>query len=128
MAFRYVVQSGKAPADAVAAVEKELGQRKFSVLWHLDMTRTLEQKGFPGHREVHILEVCSAARADEAIRRNPAIAYLLPCKVVVEEKGGGSEIGILRPQEIFPLLGDAELAPLADEVESVLRDAVDAAR
>lgn len=128
MSFRYVVESEKSPAEAIAAVESELSSRKFSVLWHLDMSRTLEQKGFPGHHEVHILEVCSAPRANEALNHNPAIAYLLPCKIIVEQHGDGSEIGVLSPQAIFTLLSDPELAPMAAEVESVLREAVDAAR
>lgn len=128
MSFRYTVDSEKSPVEAIAAVERELGSRKFSVLWHLDMSRTLEQKGFPGHHEVHILEVCSAPRADAAIRQNPAIAYLLPCKIVVEQRGSGSQIGVLRPEAIFTLLGDEQLKPMAAEVEADLCGAVDAAR
>lgn len=127
MEFVYAKATEKSPEGAIAALEAALSERKFSVLWHLDMSGTLAGKGFPGHGETHILEVCNAARADEALRAVPDIAYVLPCKMLVRSRGAGSEVGLLLPSALITMAGEAgrELRAFADEVEEDLRAVVD---
>jgi uncharacterized protein (DUF302 family) len=129
MSFTYHQESSKSPADAVAALEGALASKRFSVLWHLDMSGTLASKGFPDHGETHILEVCNAARADEALRLEPEIAYLLPCKMLVRARAGGSEVGLLLPSALVAMAGEGapELTAFAAEVEEDLRAVVDEA-
>lgn len=129
MSFAYSQQSRKRPQEAIAALEAALSERRFSVLWHLDMSATLEGKGFPGHDETHILEVCNAARADEALRMEKDIAYLLPCKMLVRGKDGGSEVGLLLPSALIGMTdrGTPSLSAFAAAVEEDLRAVVDEA-
>ncbi len=129
MSFTYSKATGKRPEEAMAALESALAARRFSVLWHLDMSGTLESKGFPGHGPTHVLEVCNAARADEALRTWPEIAYLLPCKMLVREREDGSEVGLLLPSALIGMAGAGgpELQAFAAEVEGDLRAAVDEA-
>ena len=129
MTFAYTKESSKSPEQARAALEAALGQARFSVLWHLDMSATLEGKGFAGHGETHIFEVCNASRADAALRMAPEIAYFLPCKMLVRQAGAGSEIGLLLPSALIGLTGGAteELTTFAAEVEGDLRAVVDEA-
>ncbi|MDA8345573.1 MAG: DUF302 domain-containing protein [Thermaerobacter sp.] len=129
MSFAYHKETGKAPAEATAALEAALQSKRFSVLWHLDMSETLEGKGFPGHDETHIFEVCNAARADEALHMAPDIAYLLPCKMLVRATDGGSEIGLLLPSALIGMTGAVppEQSAFAASVEEDLRAVVDEA-
>lgn len=124
MEYQVSFATGKSPAEAVAAVETALQERKFSVLWHLHVNEKLAEKGLELGPEVHILEVCSAPRAKQAIEANPDVAYFLPCKIVVRSSGGQTQIGLTRPTLLMSLLGDDRFKDLADEVESVMLEAV----
>lgn len=128
MDYQISVQSDKAVPEAVAAVESALAERKFSVLWSLDMNAKLEEKGLSLGPQVRVLEVCSAPRAKQAIEANLDVAYFLPCKIVVRSEGQGSRIGVARPTMLMSVLGENKLKDLADEVEAVLVDAIHAAK
>lgn len=129
MSFAYRVQSAKSVDEALAAVAEALAAHGFSAMWQIDMGATLAAKGFPGHGATHILEICNPSRADEMLRINSDIAYFLPCRLLVRAQAGGSEIGILRPEELIGLAGEVQgaerLAKGASEVEEELRAIVD---
>ena len=124
---RYSVATDKAVDQAAADVEAALAKRKFSVLWGLDVNDKLREKGLDLHGRFRILEVCSAPRAKQALEANPEVAYFLPCKVVVYERDGHTEIGLPRPTMLMSMLGDDHLKPLAEEVERTLIEAAEEA-
>lgn len=111
---------------AIEAVHVALKTHQFSVLWHLDINEKLQEKGLQPAAPFHVLEVCSAPRAREALTTNQQVGYFLPCKIVVYEdtKQGETVIGLQRPRLMTELLGDPALEPLADEVEQLLEAAV----
>lgn len=125
--WEYTRETSKAVQEAVAAVEQGLAARKFAVLWHLDVRETLKAKGVEGGPVFHILEVCSAPRAKEALDANLEVGYFLPCKMVVYERDGRTCIGLLRPTTLMNMLGEPALKGLAEEVDAVLREVVDEA-
>lgn len=124
---RYAVPTDKSVDQAVKAVEAALAKRSFSVLWALDMNAKLGEKGLALRGQFRVLEVCSAPRAKEALESNPLVSYFLPCKVVVYERDGRTEIGVPLPSSLIGLLGDSTLQPLALEVEAALVAAADEA-
>lgn len=128
MEYQVAVATAKSVDEAVQAVEEALMARKFSVLWHLDMNSKLAEKGLQLERKVHVLEVCSAPRAKQAIETNPEVAYFLPCKIVISESEGHTQIGLARPTMLMNVLGDERLKDLAVEVEGVLTEAIQAAQ
>ncbi len=129
MSFAYSVQSAKSVDAALASVQEALAAHRFKALWQTDMGATLAEKGFPGHGAMHVLEICNPARADELLRVNAQTAYFLPCRMLVRQTAEGSEIGILRPEELIGLAagaeGAAQMARLASDVEVELRAIVD---
>lgn len=128
MEFEWHVISDKSPAEAIKAVEAALAERKFSVLFHLHVNEKLQEKGLSLDTQVHVLEVCSAPRAKQALEANPAVAYFLPCKIIVKATEAGTEIGMLRPTMLMQVMGDSTLAGFAEEVETILTEAVNAAK
>lgn len=126
--FHYTVNTQKDVDTAISDLEKELGSRKFMILWQLDVNSKLKEKGFDLDPTVRILEVCSAPRAKQAIDTNLDVAALLPCKITVTKNGGQTQIRLLRPNLLIDILGDERLTPLAKEVEEALVDALNAAR
>ncbi|MDA8193592.1 MAG: DUF302 domain-containing protein [Thermaerobacter sp.] len=120
------VETSKSVESAMAAVDAALKSRQFGVLWHLDMNEKLVEKGLEAGPAFHVLEVCSAPRAKQALTTNQQVGMLLPCKVVVYEDQAtkGTQIGYLRPDIMMELLHDEALRPLATEVERILDEAV----
>lgn len=116
----YTAPTSRSLEDASRAVEAALAARRFSVLWAFDVHEKLREKGLEAHGRCRILEVCSAPRAKEALDANPRAAYFLPCKVVVQEREGRTEIGLARPTALIGMLGDPALRPLAEDVERTL--------
>jgi uncharacterized protein (DUF302 family) len=127
MEFQVSVKTAKGAAEACAAVESALAERKFSVLWHLHVNEKLQEKGLALGPDVHILEVCSAPKAKLAIETNPEVAYFLPCKIVVRSESGQTQIGLARPTMLMAVLGDERLEGLAREVEATLLEVVEVA-
>lgn len=128
MEFELHVRTKKSVAEAIVAVEAALAERKFGVLWHLNVNQKLAEKGVDLEPEVHILEVCNPLRAKEAIETNPLVAYFLPCKVIVRSVDGETEIGLARPTMLMGVLGDERLKGMASEVEATMMAALEAAR
>lgn len=125
--YHYTQSTGKSVPDAIAALEQALANHKFSALWHLDMGAKLKEKGFDLEPEFHVFEVCNAARAKEALETNVEVGYFLPCKLVVYAKADKTHIGLLRPNLLMELVGEARLEKLATDVEAELKKAVDEA-
>lgn len=126
MEFKRSFTTAMSASEAVAAVEGALLERKFAVLWHLNVNNKLAEKGLSLAPEVHILEVCSAPKAKQAIETNPDVAYFLPCKIVVRNVNGQTEIGLARPTMLMSVMGEARLESLANEVEAELLAAIEA--
>lgn len=128
-ASHYTVPTDKSVPLAIEVIEKTLMARQFGVLWHLDINEKLVEKGLDPGPAFHVLEVCSAPRAKQALSTNQQVGYFLPCKIVVytDQKNGTTQIGLLRPRLMTELLGDQELEPLANEVEQLLVDAINEA-
>lgn len=116
----YTLTSGKSVEQAAQDVTAALAARKFSVLWDLNINDQLQEKGLDLSGSCRILEVCSAPRAKQALEQNPLVSCFLPCKIVVYERDGHTEIGLPRPTALIGLVGDQRLQGLAEEVEGVL--------
>lgn len=127
MAEGYVAErSPVGVADTIDRITKALAGRGFGVLWHLDINEKLVEKGLEPTAPFHVLEVCSAPRARQALTTNQRVGYFLPCKVVVFEDSATHtvEVGFERPTLMVDLLKEPLLKPLADEVEGILTEAL----
>ncbi|EMR06425.1 hypothetical protein C772_01696 [Bhargavaea cecembensis DSE10] len=125
--FDYTKETVKSREEAIHSLKDELAGVKFGVLWELDMTDTLQQKGQDFDKPITILEVCNPAAAAEVLKQNMRIGYLLPCKVAVYEEDGTTRIGMPRPTDLLGLTGKEEILPFAGEIEETLKGVIDRA-
>lgn len=127
MAENFVAVTTRESVDeAIQSVTERLQAHQFGVLWHLDINEKLVEKGLEPGLPFHVLEVCSAPRAKQALTTNQQVGYFLPCKIVVytDDQTHGTVIGLQRPRLMTELLGDPALEPLANEVELLLTTAI----
>ncbi|MCL6446320.1 MAG: DUF302 domain-containing protein [Alicyclobacillus sp.] len=125
--FHYSVSTTKTVDEAVQSLEAALKDRKFGVLWQMDIPSKLQEKGVEFDKPYRVLEVCNPHEAKQVLTANPMVGYFLPCKVVVYEDQGKTFIGLPKPTTLIGVIGDSGLMDTAQRVEAVLQQAVDEA-
>lgn len=106
---------------AEAAIRSALAEQGFGVLTEIDVAATLKAKLGVERDALKILGACNPSLAHRALERDPSVALLLPCNVVLERVGDGTRVSIVDPHELMP--GD-DFRDLADEAATKLRAAV----
>ena len=112
---------GATVAQAVERVTAALKEEGFGVLTTIDVQQTLATKLGVEFRPYVILGACNPALAHRALTAEPQIGLLLPCNVVVQGERGGARVSIADPAAMFRIVENAEVAPIAEEVEVRLR-------
>jgi uncharacterized protein (DUF302 family) len=122
--------SGTTPlpfADAVERVRAELKTEGFGVLCEIDVQATLREKlGVEGEPYL-ILGACNPPLAHQALQAEPELGVLLPCNVVIFQRGGETHISAIDPDRMLSIVDNDGLAPVAAEVKSRLGAVVERA-
>ncbi len=109
---------------AVERVTEELQKEGFGVLTTIDVKETLRKKlGIDFPRYV-ILGACNPPFAHRALEAEEQIGLLLPCNVIVYEKGGTTVVAAFDPMMMALVLEKEEIRPIADEVRKKLERVV----
>ena len=110
---------------AVEKVKAELKKEGFGVLTEIDVKATLKAKLNVDFDRYVILGACNPPFAHQALQAERDVGIVMPCNVVVYEMGGKTFVASTLPKVTMGVVGNAKLAPLADQVEKKLKDAVD---
>ncbi len=113
-------------ADAVTKVKEELKKEGFGVLTEIDVKQTLKTKLNVDFDDYIILGACNPPLAYQALTAERDIGVLLPCNVIVYVQGGKTFISAVLPTVQLGKVGNPKLLPIAEQVESKLKKAVDA--
>lgn len=109
--------------DKTIAALKEEG---FGILTDIDVKKTLKEKLDVDFKQYRILGACSPQRALKALEGEEEIGLLLPCNVIVYEKDDNTVVvSAIKPSVAFSIVDNPGLAPIADEVEGILKLVVD---
>lgn len=127
MDFIYEVKTSKTFTTAVEDLKKSLVINNFGVLWELNFKEKLAEKGLDFQQNFKVLEVCNPKQAKEVLDRHIEVGYFLPCKMVVYEKENSVYMGMMSPTSMIGMLGQEELLSIAQQVETVLKKALDEA-
>ena len=115
--------------DAVERTRQALSEQGFGILTEIDMKATLKAKLGEDMEDYLILGACNPPLAHRAVNVDRQIGLLLPCNVVVRadpNTEGTVLVEAMNPQVLVDVTGEAELRPVADEVATKLREAIDA--
>jgi uncharacterized protein (DUF302 family) len=114
-------------ADAVGWVRAELKTEGFGVLCEIDVRATLREKlGVEGEPYL-ILGACNPPLAHQALQAEPDLGVLLPCNVVVYERGGETHISAIDPERMLSIVENDKLRPVAADVKQRLSAVVERA-
>jgi uncharacterized protein (DUF302 family) len=106
---------------ALARTTAALKNEGFGVLTEIDVQDTLAKKLGVAMARYRILGACNPTFAHAAVTRNADAGLMMPCNVVVYERGPGEVVvTAVDPGASVAAFGDAELGSLAAEVRGKL--------
>lgn len=112
--------------DAIEATTEALKERGFGILTEIDVTQTLKDKLDVDFRKYHILGACNPPFAYRALQIENKIGSMLPCNVIIQEfPDGRVEVAAIDPVASMQAVGNAELATIARQIQTLLKDTVD---
>lgn len=107
-------------AKAVERVRAELKDEGFGVLCEIDVQATLREKLGAEMEPYLILGACNPPLAHQALSAEADLGTLLPCNVVVYERGGETHISAIDAERMLSIVGNDELQPIAATVRDKL--------
>jgi uncharacterized protein (DUF302 family) len=114
-------------AEAAERVREELKAEGFGILCEIDVQATLKEKLNVEGEPYLILGACNPPLAHQALEAEPDLGTLLPCNVVVYQRGGETHISAIDAERMLSIVGNEALIPVAAEVRSRLAAVVERA-
>jgi len=112
--------------DAIVKTTEELKKAGFGVLTEIDVKATLKNKIDVDFPRYIILGACNPHFAHKALLTEEHIGSMLPCNVVVREnKAGQTEVFAVDPVSSMSAVDNAELAPVAQQVQQKLKEVIE---
>jgi uncharacterized protein (DUF302 family) len=106
--------------EAVNRVRDLLRRAGYGVPCEIDVKANLEERLGVEREPYLILGACNPALASEALDIEPNLGVLLPCNVVVYERGGRTRVAAVEPERMLSMVGNEELDPIASRVREDL--------
>lgn len=111
--------------DAINKVTEDLKNQGFGILTEIDVRATLRKKlevDFPPYM---ILGACNPPFAFQALRAEEKIGVMLPCNVVVQQKGDVVEVAAVDPAASMQAVNNPALAEIAGEIQAKLKSVIE---
>ena len=126
MSYYFSTQTDLNYEDAIAKTTEELKKAGFGVLTEIDVKTTLKNKIDVEFPRYIILGACNPGFAHKALLSEDHIGAMLPCNVVVREnQAGKTEVFAVDPVASMSAVDNAELAPIAQEVQQKLKAVIE---
>jgi uncharacterized protein (DUF302 family) len=112
--------------EAVLATIEALRKRGFGVLTTIDVRDTLKKKIGVDFRPYRILGACNPQMAHKALLAEDKIGTMLPCNVIVQQKGDGHvEVSAVDPVASMQAIDNPALGEVAETVRTMLRSVIE---
>jgi uncharacterized protein (DUF302 family) len=117
------------PYEKVIEIVREALQKEgFGILTEIDVKRKMKEKLGLDMRKYIILGACNPPNAYKAILAEENIGLMLPCNVIVYEKGSKTVLSVIRSTVAMQMVDNMELQKLSEVVEEQLKRVFDAVK
>lgn len=106
---------------AIEAVTEALKKEGFGILTKIDVKEKFKEKLGIDFKNYAILGACNPSSAHKAILAEENIGLMLPCNVIVYEKGDKTAVSIIKPTVAMAMTNNEELKQIAENVEAQLK-------
>ncbi|ADC90000.1 protein of unknown function DUF302 [Thermocrinis albus DSM 14484] len=120
-------ETTKSVEDVVKVLEEKAKSLGFGVMAVHHVSQILSNKGVPIDYQCVIVEVCSPRHASQVLTKNPYISTAMPCRISVFQKDGKTVISTMAPTAMLEVFNEPELKPVAEEVEKLMKEILEAA-
>jgi uncharacterized protein (DUF302 family) len=111
--------------EMIEKVTNELQKEGFGIITEINVTETLKKKLNVDFKKYRILGACNPAFAYKALTAEDKIGTMLPCNVIVVEKGEDKvEVSAINPMASMRLIDNPVLTDIAGEVSQKLERVV----
>lgn len=110
----------------VERMTEALKREGFGILTEIDVKEKFKEKLGIEFGKYIILGACNPPNAYKAILAEENIGLMLPCNVIVYEKGGRTVLSVIKPTVAMNMIDNAELGAIAEFIEAKLQRAFDA--
>ena len=115
------------PYETVTELVREaLKKEGFGILTEIDVRDKMKEKVGVDMNKYIILGACNPPNAYKAILAEENIGLMLPCNVIVYEKGSRTVLSVIRPTVAMQMIDNVELQKAAEAVEAQLKKSFDA--
>jgi len=111
---------------AVAKVTEELKKEGFGILTTIDLKEKFKEKLSIDFKKYVILGACNPPLAHKSLLAEETIGLMLPCNVIVFEKGEKTVVGIIKPTAAMGMIENDKLKRIAENVEVKLNNVFEA--
>ena len=112
--------------STIEKVTEELKKEGFGVLTTIDVKETLRKKLNVDFNKYIILGACNPPFAYQALQSEEQVGLLLPCNVIVYEKGGRTVVAAFDPMSMTKVMENEAMQPIAEQVRTKLVRAINA--
>ena len=111
--------------ETVEKVKRELDKEGFIILSEIDITEMLNKELGVDFRPYKILGACSSIVAYRAIQRDKNIGTILPCNVVVQQKGDGVTVTAEDPVVKMKAVENGKIAGISIRIQKKLKKVIE---
>ena len=112
--------------EVIEKVTESLKSEQFGVLTEIDFSGTMKNKLDVDIPKYKILGACNPGFAYKAYQNENKIGTMLPCNVIVQDKGEGDiEVSAVNPVASMESVENHDLFEIAAQVKAKLERAVD---
>lgn len=126
MSYYYSKTIQKTYEEAHPYVEEKLKNYGFGIVTELEMHKKFKEKLNIDFRPYKILGACSPKHAFEAVSAEEHIGLMLPCNVVIQDKGNNEvEISVIDPIASMQAVNNPGLVETASDIRKKLKDFIE---
>ena len=111
--------------EVIEIITEELAKEGFGVLTKIDVKEKFKEKIGIDFKKYVILGACNPPSAHRAILAEENIGLMLPCNVVIYERGNNTVISIIKPTVAMEMINNENLRQIAAMVETKLKKVFD---
>jgi uncharacterized protein (DUF302 family) len=124
MNYSYTKQTELTFENTVEKVKETLAEEGFGVLTTVDVQTTLKKKIGINIGRYLILGACNPAIAHQALQMEYEIGLLLPCNIIIYEKGAQVFVSVIIPTVALGIVEKEGLLEIAQKAEVKLKQAI----
>lgn len=112
--------------ETLSKVTAELKKKGFGILTEIDVKETLKKKLDVDFRKYKILGACNPPFAHKALQAEDKIGTMLPCNVIVQEKGENeTEVSAIDPIASMQAVENPGLGDVAKDIQKMLKSVIE---